>query len=66
MPAARAAAESSRAARSLRPNRLRWYAKATMTTAMAPSVAWRRPVVSGTVVNVSGPGPIFVQLLRML
>ena len=66
MPAACAAAGSSRAARSCRPRRLRWYAKAIATTATAPAVAWRRSVVSGTSESVVAPGPILVQRRMML
>ena len=66
MPAAWAAAGSSRAARSFRPSRLRWYAKATPTAAIAPIVATQRSVVSGTLDSASGPGPIFSQLRTML
>jgi len=66
IPAAWAANGSSRAARSFRPSGLRWYAKATHTTAIAPSVACHRSVVSGTVDSVSGPGPICSQFRTML
>jgi hypothetical protein len=59
MPTARAAAGSSRVARSLRPKRLRWYANAATMTASAPRAAWRRSVVSGTDENVFRPGPTF-------
>ena len=58
-PTARAAAGSSRVARSWRPSRLRWYANAATITRRAPTVACSRPVVSGTDENVFRPGPIF-------
>ena len=59
MPDADAAAGSSRVARSIRPKRLRWYAKATPIAITAPIAACRTPVVSGTDENVFSPGPIF-------
>ncbi len=58
MPAADAAAGSSRVARSCRPKRLRWYANATTTQIRAPIAACQMPVVSGTDENAFSPGPI--------
>ena len=60
MPAACAAAASSRVARSDRPRRLRWYAKAAAITTTVPIAACVRSVVSGTSESVVAPGPIFV------
>ena len=66
MPAACAAAASSRVARSERPKRLRWYANATAITTTVPIAACVRSVVSGTSESVVAPGPIFVHSRRRL
>ena len=57
IPAACAANGSSRAARSFRPSGVRWYAKATHTTAIAPTVACQRSVVCGHGRQRQRPGP---------
>ena len=65
IPVARAAAGSSRAARSP-PETAALVEKGDRDDPDGSAVAWTKSVVSGTVVSVSGPGPIFVQLLKML